>query len=89
MTRRYVGYSENEANTPLDTVGIPVVADDAERDELFPDPEDNQRVQNAADSTIEQWNGSAWTVQFVSSTLQSTALSGVLSQAISAADSAA
>lgn len=37
--------------------GIPLVADDAQRDALFPAPATNQRVYNIATATIERYNG--------------------------------
>lgn len=62
MTRSYLGTSLNPANAPLDTVGIPIVLTTAQRDEDFPAPLDNQRVQNLETAAIERWTGSAWVV---------------------------
>ncbi len=87
---RYLGMSENAANAyPLDTTVIPVVEDATARDEAFPDPEDNQRVQNLGTGTIQRWDGATWVTDYINSAAVSTACSSVQSVAISAATSAA
>jgi len=68
MARTYLGNSLNPANAPLDTVGIPIVLTTAQRDEDFPAPLDNQRVQNLETAAIERWTGSAWVTDFATGT---------------------
>jgi len=86
----YLATSTNPSNcSPMDTIGIPIVADATERDTVFPDPEEGQRVHNVALGTIQRYASAAWVTDFISSTAVSTALSGVQSTCLSAAASAA
>lgn len=46
--------------------GIPVVANNTERDALFPSPEVNQRVDNVGEACMQRFNGTGWVTTFLS-----------------------